>query len=275
LDALGGEVMRHGLLGFRNVCRNTDERTVITCAVPAYGVGNSLPLLLVSGEAVQALQAVVSNLAAFAFDYGARQKLGGSNLNFFIAKQFPLLGPNFYSRICDWDHASTLKEWLISRAIELSYTAWDLAEFAQDFVGLRSPFRWDEDRRFLLRCELDAAFFHLYLQADSKGEWRQSERETAEQLSHLKPVFPTPRDAVEYIMETFPIVKRNDVDRYGEYRTERVILEMYDRMQLAIASGKSYRTCLTPPPADFRCYHSPLRLGILAFGSLISDPGNE
>ena len=25
------------------------------------------------------------------------------------------------------------------------------------------PFRWDEERRFLLRCELDAAFFHLYL----------------------------------------------------------------------------------------------------------------
>jgi hypothetical protein len=28
------------------------------------------------------------------------------------------------------------------------------------------PFRWDEDRRFLLRAELDAAFFHLYLRAD-------------------------------------------------------------------------------------------------------------
>ena len=32
-------------------------------------------------------------------------------------------------------------------------------------------------------------------------------------------------------METFPIVKRKDETRYGEYRTKRVILEIYDAMQ--------------------------------------------
>ena len=29
-------------------------------------------------------------------------------------------------------------------------------------VTAGSPFRWDEGRRFAMRCELDAAFFHLY-----------------------------------------------------------------------------------------------------------------
>ena len=48
------------------------------------------------------------------------------------------------------------------RVIELSYTAWDLEAFASDCGYSCSPFRWDESRRFLLRCELDAAFFHLY-----------------------------------------------------------------------------------------------------------------
>ena len=33
------------------------------------------------------------------------------------------------------------------------------------------PFRWDEDRRFLIRAELDAAFFHLYLPSDANGDW--------------------------------------------------------------------------------------------------------
>jgi len=68
-------------------------------------------------------------------------------------------------------------------------------------------FRWDEERRFLLRCELDAALFHLYL--GTEHEWRQ-------QPAALTQSFPTPRDAVSYIMDTFPIVKRKD-----EARTEQ------------------------------------------------------
>ena len=42
------------------------------------------------------------------------------------------------------------------------------------------------------------------------------------------------RDDVDYIMETFPIVKRKDGKQYGAYRTKRVILEMYDEMRRAI-----------------------------------------
>jgi hypothetical protein len=30
-----------------------------------------------------------------------------------------------------------------------------------------------------------------------------------------------------YIIETFPVVKRKDGQKYGEYRTKRVILECY------------------------------------------------
>jgi hypothetical protein len=46
---------------------------------------------------------------------------------------------------------------------------------------------------------------------------------------------------VDDIMETFPIVKRKDKQRYGEYRTERVILEIYDAMQRAMETGVPYQ----------------------------------
>jgi len=59
----------------------------------------------------------------------------------------------------------------------------------------------NKGRRFLLRCEPDTAYFHLYGIA---------------------------RDDVDYIMEMFPIVKRKDEAAHGEYRTKRVILEIYD-----------------------------------------------
>jgi SOS-response transcriptional repressor LexA len=82
--------------------------------------------------------------------------------------------------------------------------------------------------------------------------------ETVEELARLKASFPTPRDAVAYIMDTFPIIRRKDEEKYnGDYRTRRVILEIYEAMQEAIRTGKPYQTRLDPPPADPRCCHPP------------------
>jgi len=111
--------------------------------------------------------------------------------------------------------------WLLPHVLELTYTAWDLSPFATDCGYDGPPFRWNDERRFLLRCELDAAYFHLY---------------------------GISRDDVDYVMETFPIVKRKDEAQHGEYRTKRVILEMYEAMQHAINTGEPYQSRLDPPP---------------------------
>ncbi len=56
-------------------------------------------------------------------------------------------------------------------------------------------------------------------------------------------------------METFPIVKRKDEAAHGEFRTKRVILEIYDAMAEAARTGTRYQTRLDPPPADPRVAH--------------------
>jgi hypothetical protein len=145
-----------------------------------------------------------------------------------VFKQLPVLLPEQYTEVCAWESAGTVGQWVLPRALELTYTAWDLREFARECGYEGPPFRWDEQRRFLLRCELDAAYFHLYGIA---------------------------RADVDYIMETFPIVKRKDEKEYGEYRTKRVILEIYDELQRAIESGQPYHTRLEPPPADTSVAH--------------------
>lgn len=94
-------------------------------------------------------------------------------------------------------------------------TAWvpacALGEWVSDRVAsLSSHTRNDQA---IARAELDAAFFHLY---------------------------GIERDDVDYIMETFPIVRRKDVAAYGEYRTKRLILEIYDAMAEAEATGVPY-----------------------------------
>ena len=65
----------------------------------------------------------------------------------------------------------------------------------------------------------------------------------------------TRRRKIDYIMETFPIVKRKGRQKYGEYRTKRVILECYDAMTEAMKTGRPYQTILDPPPADPKVAH--------------------
>ncbi|MDD3235595.1 MAG: hypothetical protein PHH43_04645 [Candidatus Cloacimonetes bacterium] len=66
--------------------------------------------------------------------------------------------------------------------------------------------------------------------------------------SQLTAYLPTPRHAVDYIMDTFPIVKRKDERDYGEYRTKLRILEIYDQMTHCLATNTEYRSTLNPPP---------------------------
>ena len=76
-------------------------------------------------------------------------------------------------------------------------------------------------------------------------------------------------------MDTFPIVKRKDEEKFGTYRTKDTILKIYDAMQESIRSGQPYQSRLDPPPADAACRHPKLKLGVLAYGSLVMDPGPE
>jgi hypothetical protein len=163
-----------------------------------------------------------------------------------------------------WAAGSTFSGWSLPRVLELTYTAWDLEPFAKDCGFDGPPFRWDEHRRFQIRCELDAAYFHLYLPSDANGEWIPARKidgcphdETPEQLAELKKSFPKPRDAVEYIMDTFPIVKRKDEEKYGSYRTKETILSIYDEMQEAVRTGQEHKTSLEPAPGDPICCHPP------------------
>jgi len=61
-------------------------------------------------------------------------------------------------------------------------------------------------------------------------------------------VYGVTRPDVDYIMETFPIVKRKDEDRHSEYRTKRLILAAYDAMTEAITTGQAYRSPFVEAP---------------------------
>lgn len=253
------------LLGYRDICRSTDERTCISGIIPRCPTTVSVPCIGIAEPMLKVMLA--ANLACFCLDYVTRQKVAGTHLSWGIFKQLPLLEPERFSSNCSWSSSRKYSEIIQDIVLELSYNSWDLQSFGLDCEYDGPPFQWKEERRFLLRCELDAAFFHLYLRSDSIGDWRIVSKqegsrcdESPEDFAKLKQHFPTPRDAVHYIMETFPIVKRKDIARTevkdaqgnviqpGTYITKDTILSIYDEMATAIRTGQPYQSLLNPPP---------------------------
>ena len=207
------------LIGFRNVTSPTNERTMVPGPLPLVGVGHSFPLIF-TREAEQAVS-LLAMLSSFVLDYIARQKIGGINMTYNFVEQLAVLRPSEFRAAASWDGSQTVDEWLRPRIEELVATAADLAIFGREPEETRA-FRWDRTRREILRAELDGAFFHLYR---------------------------IERPDVDYIMDTFSIVKRKDMAEHGLYRTKELILAVYDRMSNAIDTGEPYQTILDPPPA--------------------------
>ncbi|WP_327738018.1 N-6 DNA methylase [Streptomyces nojiriensis] len=212
---------RDWVMGFRKICRASDERTAITYVFPRAGLGDSGNILLPRNFAHSPL--LYSNSVSTVLDYVLRQKLGGTNLNFFQFEQLPFIAPEAIRL-----HAGSLT----ARILELTYTAHDMAPFARDLGDTGTPFRWDPDRRAVIRAELDALFFHLY---------------------------GITREDTDYILDTFNVTRDNDIKAHGEYRTKKLILAEYDRMAAAgltletpLTEGESgtYRSTLTPPPGQ-------------------------
>ncbi|MGD9485196.1 DNA methyltransferase [Streptomyces sp. TRM70308] len=207
---------RDWLLGWRDICRATDERTMISSVFPLSAAPDGTLLMLPGVGPVSSLLACLSSTV---LDFAARQKVGGTHLKFFTAYQLPIITP-----VQALAHA----EFLVARVLELAYTSWDMGGFARDHGDVEPPFLWNDSRRRVLRAELDAVFFHLY---------------------------GVSRADAEYILDTFPIVQRKDEAKYGSYRTKELILTEYDRMAAAgvrletpLVDGENYTSTLTPPP---------------------------
>jgi hypothetical protein len=225
-DNLPTDRPRRWLVGFRDIIRPlADARCAIFSIFPLTGVGNTLPLMIINRRVRPSQDsAFLANVNSFIYDYVARQKAGGAHLNFYVVKQLPILPPDRYR--------SSLLDFIVPRVVELTYTAWDLQRFAQDILDevgpetwarwfrdvivhtspspawasgpTPAPFVWDGKRRAHLRTELDGLYAHLY---------------------------GLTREELDYILDTFPIVRRRDEERYGEYRTNRLVLEAYEEVE--------------------------------------------
>ena len=183
-------------LAFKDITASTNVRTMIAAAVPHVGCGHTLSILLPSEDCfdVGSAACLLANLNSIGFDYVARQKVQATHLTWFVVEQLPVIAPADYDRPFG---ATTARELVLNHVLRLTYTAHDMAPFARDLGYDGQPFVWDEEKRRHLRARLDALYFHLY---------------------------GLTKEDAEYVLDTFPIVRREDKAAFGRYRTRDLIL---------------------------------------------------
>jgi hypothetical protein len=200
---------RGWLMGLRGITNSTNERTIISGVWPYSGVGNSCHVWTIDKTfSSSQIAALYGSMCSLCLDYVARQKVGGTNLNFFYVEQMPVLPPSTYTEA---DIA-----FIVPRVLELTYTSHAMAPFARDLGYEGRPFAWDEDRRAHLRAELDAFYARKY------GLTRDELRYILDPEDAMGPDYPS---------ETFRVLKKNEITRFGEYRTARLVLAAWDMQE--------------------------------------------
>jgi hypothetical protein len=195
------------LIGWRRNARSTDERTYIATTIPRFGAGDSVFLWHSNVANSQLMAGFLASISSLVVDFAARQKVGGTNLSFYFVEQFPILAPSALA-VADL-------QFITPRALELTYTSHAMRPWAEDLGHHGPPFAWDEDRRALLRAELDAFFARKY-------------GLTRDELVYV--LDPAKAKGPDHPSETFRVLQKNEIARFGEYRTERLVLAAFDRL---------------------------------------------
>lgn len=214
----GGHAEERGwLLGWRDIARASDARTFVPSVLPTSAVNHKFPLAFPATPGYgPLLHAVWSSVV---FDYVARQKISGTGMTYFIVKQLACPTPATFAEPAPWQPSASMAEWVLPYVLELSYTSWRLRPYTREIGDDGPPFRWDPERRALLRADLDAAFLHVY---------------------------GLTRPEAEHVLDSFFVVAKYEERDHGEFRTRRLVLDAYDRMAAATAGG-SWSPVADPP----------------------------
>ena len=192
--------------GIRDIARPTDMRTVISTVIPRSGIGNKIPIFIAEDSTVTTC--LVANLNTISLDFVARQKIQGTSLNLYIVEQLPFIAREDYNRKFGTTSAIDLVQ---DHVLRLTYTSHDMAPFAKDMGYDGQPFTWDEEERRHLRARLDALYFHLY---------------------------GISREDADYILSTFPIIKREDEKEFKTFRTRDLVLGYMNALEAGDTESK-------------------------------------
>ena len=192
---------------FRSISNASNERTVIASALYSTALSLKLPAIVTAQEP-EMDAALLGALNSLVVDYVARLKVGGTDLAFHYVRQLPILPPSYF------DEARL--SFIVPRVLQLSYSSYSMKSFAESLNHHGRPFVWDCDRISILKAELDAFYVRAY------GLNRNDLLYILDPTNVMKNDYPS---------ETFRGLKRNEIRDFGEFRTQRLVLAAWDRME--------------------------------------------
>lgn len=205
------------LMGWRDVTNASTVRTVIANVFPCVPVGHTMPLMFTRFDAKHEA-CLLADWNSIVHDWCARQKIGGLHLTYTYATQIPTLAPSAYSQE-DID-------FIVPRVLELTYTSHSLKGWAEALGYGGEPFVFDPERRAILRAELDARYAKLY---------DLNEQELRYILD------PADVYGEDYPSESFRVLKEKEIAEFGEYRTQRMVLDAWKAQEEPFVVGDNYK----------------------------------
>ncbi len=216
-------------VGFCDVASPTNERSLVAAMLPRDCIaGDKVPTVLMKSVAPRFdLLLWLAAANSFTMDFLVRMKVS-------LKMALTILDSLPFPRLSAGDAAA---QDIVQRALRLTCTGPEMNELWDEMVQSRVvparkateiPGAVETTERLQLRAEIEARLALLY---------------------------GLDREELAHILGTFPIVQKDDEKLCGEYRTKRVILEIYDAMTEGTRTGKPYQTRLDPPPADPRVAH--------------------
>ena len=234
-------------IALRNVTDSRNERTLVSTVLCNANAGHTLIFLNSNTEKeATALTLLTANINSIILDYLARQKVGSTSIDLFRIKQLPIfalenIDVEFYNKIIclsiemlgsNWGmkaimddvwkeadadlKAAITKQWGDNKEVTGGHE-WAPPEWCEiDEAGCPlPPFKWDENRRAVLKAELDAIYAKLY------GLTTEELRYILDPQDVYGPDFPG---------ETFRVLKEKEIKKFGEYRTRRLVLEAWEKL---------------------------------------------
>jgi hypothetical protein len=194
------------LIVWKDITTSVTDRTVNAAVIPLAATDDTLSIVIVGPNHVARGLCFLANLNSLVLDFVARQKVTGLHLRRNVFIQLPILSPQYYSE--------RDVQFIQSRSLELSYSSNAMTPLANSFKASTQRPQWNPERRANLRAELDAYYAYLY------GLTRR-------ELEYI--LDPKAVMGVDYPSETFRVLKEDEIKEFGEYRTQRFVLEAWDR----------------------------------------------
>jgi hypothetical protein len=193
----------------RNTLLQLDSRTARGTLVPWCGASNKAPVLIFRDDkAVERVRRTVLFAAlfgSFVFDFVVRQKLSSASLNRFILIQVCAPSPSvFDSRLRIDGRIDTAANWILMNTPAVFCNTSSMLTFFRH-IGVTAAVPWNRQLRHNAISLIDSIVARMY------GVTREDYR---------------------YILERFPILRSQEIEKYGEYRSLRLALEFWDKCEL-------------------------------------------